>query len=172
MLKARADFEDCARNFEKEARDLRNAEIAQAVAHKDSQLLQAEGNMSAMRGQLQQAIDGKSSADIRLKEAESGYAELQSEAHRHSDQLAAQLQEAAGRIWSMETKQHAMHAGGRALEEDLQLKNLQLAQAHISTQQAAEASERLANSEHHQQKAAQEFAVKELYEKAWHQQQK
>jgi hypothetical protein len=46
---ARARFEDCARTYEVEARDIRDVEVAQAVAPIASQLHNAEGHIVAMK---------------------------------------------------------------------------------------------------------------------------
>jgi hypothetical protein len=49
---------------------VRDVEVAQAVAAKDSVIQNAQGNLAAMRGQLQHAIDRSSSVDIRLRQVE------------------------------------------------------------------------------------------------------
>ena len=59
IKQAHARFESCARNYEVEARDVRDVEVAQAVAAVVSQLnnADAEGHIVAMKSQLQDAID-------------------------------------------------------------------------------------------------------------------
>ena len=59
LTQQRAYFETCARDYEVEARDVRDVEVVQAVAAKDSQLINAEGHLGAIRSQLQDAIDRK-----------------------------------------------------------------------------------------------------------------
>ena len=44
LTQQRAYFETCARDYEVEARDVRDVEVAQAIANKDSQLINAEGH--------------------------------------------------------------------------------------------------------------------------------
>ena len=62
IKQAHAHFESCARNYEVEARDVRDVEVAQAVAPFVSQLNNAEGHIVAMKSQLQDAIDRKTVA--------------------------------------------------------------------------------------------------------------
>ena len=84
MTQQRAEFETCARDFEVQARDVRDVEVAQAVATKDSQIINAEGQIVAMRSQLQIAIDRNSSDDINLRQIEDS-------AQQHHDNILEQL---------------------------------------------------------------------------------
>ena len=70
LTQQRAHFENCARDYEVQARDVRDVEVAQTVATKDSQIINAEGQIVAIRSQLQNAIDRNSSSDISLRQIE------------------------------------------------------------------------------------------------------
>ena len=70
IKQARAHFEGCARNYEVEARDVRDVEVAQAVAPFVFKLNNAEGHILAMRSQQQDALDRKGSSDINTRQIE------------------------------------------------------------------------------------------------------
>ena len=67
---AQAEFTDCVRNYEHEAREVRNAEVAHAEARRDAQLTQAEGNLKTLRDRLQLATDSSGGTEARLQQVE------------------------------------------------------------------------------------------------------
>ena len=89
---ARTHFEGCARTYEVEARDIRDVEVAQAVAPIASQLHHAEGHIVAMRSQLQEAYDRKGSSDMNTRQVENS-------AQQQYDSLQEQLNLANQKLW-------------------------------------------------------------------------
>jgi hypothetical protein len=96
ITQQRAHFENCARDYEVQARDVRDVEVAQAVDTKDSQIINAEGQIVAIRSQLQNAIDRNSSGDISLRQIEDS-------AQHHYDNLLEQRNVASQQLWHVET---------------------------------------------------------------------
>ena len=114
---------------------------------KDSVIQSAEGNLAAMRGQRQQAIDRNSSIDIRLRQVEDtapqdidGVLEqletanirlwhAESNAESRLGQIErgaqAQVQEAATKLEATIQRQQMIGTSGRQLEETLQQETMQ-----------------------------------------------
>ena len=139
---------------------MRDVEVAQAVAAKESVILNAEGNLAAMRGQLQTAIDRSSGVDIRLRQVEDTVQqhvdgmlqqlEIANQRLWHAENNAesrlgqiekgaqAQVQEAATKLEANLQHQQKMQNSGRQLEETLQHETVQREQMQQSGRQLEE----------------------------------